>query len=441
MNLAGKKVLIMGMARSGVSAAHCALKAGARVTVTDLRPNAPQVDGAIHVYGEHNPEDFSDADLIVVSPGIPATVPVLEHARNAGKIILSEMGFAASIIQSKGIPIIAVTGTNGKSSVTWFVSQLLEAAGFSVFVGGNLGTALSELAMSDKKPDYAVVEVSSYQLELPGSIAPIAAAALNLTPDHLARHGTMEAYGETKSRIFKHMTRGGYAAVPYDRDKNPQGLLTHGDTDATAIWLDRFPGLKRTGEHIQLRGTPDDGMVALNGLRLLGEHNRDNAAAAILLCVCAGVSRSAIHPRTMSPLPHRLEPVHVSQGVTWINDSKATNVDAALVGIQSITDPVIVLLGGAAKSGSEYERLNQALTTNALSVFCFGEAGPQIATQIQACPVEIVPTMMEAILRAAKRAQTGDSILLSPACASFDEFNNFEERGESFATLAREAKP
>ena len=223
MNLAGQKILVMGMARSGVSAARCALAAGAEVTVTDLRANAPWIEGARHTYGQHVREDFIDADMVIVSPGIPAAAEALDYARDAGVKVVSELGFAAEIIADRGIPIIAISGTNGKSSVTWFVKQLLEAAGHSVFVGGNLGTALSDLALSDNQPDFAVVEVSSYQLELPGKLVPVAAAVLNLAPDHLARHGTMDVYAETKTRLFKHMASSSYAALPSTEKHNPDG--------------------------------------------------------------------------------------------------------------------------------------------------------------------------------------------------------------------------
>jgi len=442
MQLAGKKILIMGMARSGVAAARFAVDAGAQVTVTDLQKTAPRIDGARHQYGSHDPDDFTQADLVVVSPGIPSAIPLLEDVRRAGVQVISEVGFAAEIIQARGIPIIAVTGTNGKSSVTWFISQLLEAAGHTVFVGGNLGTALSELALSKERPDYAVVEVSSYQLELPGMLAPIAAAVLNLTPDHLARHGTMEVYGQTKSKIFQNMTVGGYAAIPHTKSSNPNGWIKHGTTHAAPIWLDRFPGMKREGQTVTLAGTPDDGEIKLDGVQLFGEHNLDNAAAAALLCVCSGVPREAIQPHVLSALPHRLETVHISEkGITWINDSKATNVDAALVGIRSMTTPTIVLLGGASKDGSDYDRLNEALALHTQTVLCFGDAGQRIASAITAPRVEVVPHLADAVLMAAQYAKKDDVVLLSPACASFDEFNNFEERGESFATLAREAKP
>ena len=438
MQLVGQRVVVMGMGRSGVSAARYALAAGAQVTVTDARPDAPKLEGARHRYGAHRRSDFTEADLVIVSPGIPAASPDIVAAQAAGVRVVSELGFAAEIIQGRGVPIIAVTGTNGKSSVTWFIAQLLKAAGHSVFVGGNLGVALTELAASDEQPDFAVVEVSSYQLELPGALAPVAAAVLNLAPDHLGRHGNMAVYGATKTALFSNMGPDSFAALPSNPVTNPDGLLRHGDTAATPLWLDDGPGVTREGDTITLNGTPDNGEVDICGLNLLGTHNRDNAAAAILLAVCAGVARVAIQPAMLTPLPHRLEPVHAAGGITWVNDSKATNVDAAMVGIAGIDAPLIVLLGGAGKAGSDYTRLNPAIAERTRVVICFGAAGPEIAQAIQGPQVLIVPAMRDAVHTAARLARASDVVLLSPAAASFDEFNNFEERGSVFTALAQE---
>jgi UDP-N-acetylmuramoylalanine--D-glutamate ligase len=193
-----------------------------------------------------------------------------------------------------------------------------------------------------------------------------------------------------------------------------------------------------TDKTITLSGTPDDGKVDLSELSLLGRHNQDNAAAAALLAVCAGVARESIKPAVLTALPHRLEPVHSARGITWVNDSKATNVDAAIVGISGIDAPLIVLLGGAGKAGSDYGRLNQALARSARRIICFGDAGPQIAAALDRPEVETVQTLRDAVSTAVKRAQLSDVVLLSPACASFDEFTNFEERGEHFKALAQE---
>lgn len=439
--LNGRNVLVVGMGRSGVSAARYALNQGAMVTVTDGRPDAPTIDGATHRYGALNEADFVAADLIVVSPGVPADTPEIARAISSGTPVVSELAFAAERIQERRIPIIGITGTNGKSSVAWFTSQLIEAAGHTVFLGGNFGTPLTELLQVHPTPDFAVVEVSSYQLELPGNLAPTAAACLNLARDHLSRHGTMDRYAEHKLRLFHQMRPTAHAAIPRDPKANPGGRLNHEGTRAKPLWIGAHPGIAGSGAMLVLSGTPDDGPIDLSELTLLGAHNRDNAAAAILLAVTAGIAREAIDVGCLTALPHRLEPVHTTAGITWVNDSKATNIDAALVGIRGIVQPKIVLLGGAGKAGSDYTRLQAVLDGSIRRVICFGDAGQQIADAIGSSEVSCVSTLSDAVHAAARAAMPNDVVLLSPACASFDEFTNFEERGRAFTALAKEATP
>jgi UDP-N-acetylmuramoylalanine--D-glutamate ligase len=441
MSLSGRQILVMGMGRSGEAAARCAMRQGASVTCTDTRQDAPLIEGASHTYGHHDINEFTKADLVIVSPGVPAKAPPVQAAIKAGVPVLSELAFAAKQVQDRNIPIIAVTGTNGKSSVTWFIGQLLEKAGRNAFVGGNIGTPLSTLADSETTPDLAVVEVSSYQLELPGEFAPQAAAILNLAPDHLGRHGTMSEYAKTKMDLFANMKANGFAATPPVSGADPDGLLSHAGTAAHHLSLNGSPGVQRVGEVLTLTGTPDDGEIDISDLQLLGEHNQDNAAAAALLCVCAGIPRNEIDVGVLSALPHRLEPVHNSRGVTWINDSKATNIDAAFVGISGVTQPAIVLLGGAGKPGSDYARLRPLLDTESHRVICFGAAGNEIAEALALSGTQRVSTLSDAVGLAAQLAQTGDVVLLSPACASFDEFDNFEHRGHVFAAMAQETRP
>jgi len=435
MTLQDKRVLVMGMGRSGQSVAKLALSEGAHVTCTDLQRDAPEIEGCIHVYGYHDRLDFLDADLIIVSPGVPASQRDLKAAAAAGVPLIGELAFAAERLQDKGIPLLAVTGTNGKSSVTDFTGQLLRAAGKRVFVGGNLGHPLTEALAEAEALDVVVVEVSSYQLELPGGLKPTAAVILNLAPDHLGRHKTMENYARTKARIFDQMDSDGLAAISaLDRS----GLLSHGDTAASRCWLGRDPGVRVTGDEILLRGTADDGTVSLQDLKLLGSHNRDNAAAAVFLAVAGGVKRAEIQLAQLTALPHRLEPVHEDGGVRWVNDSKATNVDAALVGIRGIDQPMIVLLGGQGKPGADYGRLKSTLRTQAKAVICFGASGPEIAKALSGLPIHHAHSLNEAVQTARGLAGTNEVVLLSPACASFDEFKDFEDRGHAFSTLARE---
>lgn len=430
-DLAGKRVLVVGMARSGVAAARLALARGARVTTTDLKADAPAVEGAVAVHGQHRREDFLGADLIVVSPGVPARQADLAAAAAAGVPVVGELGFAASLLPA-GLPVGAVTGTNGKSSTTWFLGQLLRAAGRNPFVGGNLGTPLS-MAVGGGW-DAAAVEVSSYQLELPGGFHPRAGVILNLTPDHMGRHGDMANYAATKGRLFAVMGPEDFAILPAG---DPWLAPLAAQTRATVLWLGAAPGVALEGSTLQLRGTPDDGEIALSALKLPGLHNRWNAAAAALLGVCLGLRREALDLGALTALPHRLELVAERDGVRWVNDSKATNVDAALVGIEGLGGQQIVLLGGQGKEGADYGALRPALDRHAAHVICFGATGPEIAAALPGLPLDTVPTLAQAVALAARLAAPGQAVLLSPACASFDEFRDFEHRGAVFTRLAR----
>lgn len=431
VDLAGQRVLVVGMARSGAAAARLALRKGASVTTTDARADAPTVEGCVAVHGQHRREDFLAADLIVVSPGVPAGAPDLVAARQAGVPMMGELAFAASFLKA---PMAAVSGTNGKSSTTWFMGQLCRAAGRAVFVGGNLGTPLSEGV--EAEVDLAVVEVSSYQMELPGHFHPRAAAILNLTPDHLGRHGDMAGYAEAKGRLFAAMNADDYAAVP-SGDPYLSPLIDR--TAARALWLDGDPGLRIQDGTAWLSGTPDDGPVSLSGLRLLGPHNRVNASVAALLAVCMGLRREELDLGALSSLAHRLQPVAEGAGVRWVNDSKATNVDAAVVGVLGVGGTQIVLLGGLGKEGADYRALRPALSQHARQILCFGRDGPEMAEALTGLPVERVATMADAVTRAGALARPGEIVLLSPAAASFDEFRDFEHRGDVFAALARAA--
>jgi len=352
--------------------------------------------------------------------------------------VVSELGAAAGKLQERGVSIVAVTGTNGKSSVTHYCGALLEQAGKKVFVGGNIGRPLTDALSVDVPVEVAVAEVSSYQLELPGPLQPTVAAILNLAPDHLARHGDMENYEATKRRLFDRMDSTGWAGIPAN---DPTGLLQHGDTRAQPAWLDGAPGVHLKADRVCLEGTPDDGDVSLEGLTLLGEHNRHNVATAIWMAVCAGAQRADLDPSQLTALPHRLQPVHTAQGVCWVNDSKATNVDAAMVGICGVDRPLVVLLGGQGKPGADYDRLRPLLQHRARMVICFGQAGPDIATALAGLPLLEVDQLSHAVQSAADIAQSDDVVLLSPACASFDEFTDFEARGHAFGLLAREIHP
>ncbi len=433
VELVQRRVTVVGMARSGLAAARLALRKGARVTCTDRRPDAPIVEGADCIYGEHRRGDFTGADLVVVSPGVPAAQPDLQAAIAAGVPVLGELAFAASLLD---IPLLAVTGTNGKSTTTHLLAQILAGAGMRVFAGGNLGRPLSEAV--DSGAEIAAVEVSSYQMELPGRFHPRAAAILNLTPDHLERHGTMERYGAHKCRVFARMGPRDAAIVPAG---DPLLLRLADAHPGTRYFLGARPGVTQDERRIVLDGVHDPGEVDLAGFPLPGPHNRENLAAAALLAMTgAGIWRADLRPAELSGLPHRLQPVAVRAGVTWIDDSKATNVDSTLVALRAVTLPdTFVLLGGQGKAGSPWELLAAPLQ-RAAGVITFGASGDAIAEVLagEGVRAERSGSMEDAMLRAAGLARSGQSVLLSPSCASFDAFTDYEHRGRAFRARAEE---
>jgi UDP-N-acetylmuramoylalanine--D-glutamate ligase len=387
------------------------------------------MEGVENAMGSHPHSALVNADRVVVSPGIPVASAPVQTALEAGVAVQSELGFAASLLEGNR-SIIAITGTNGKSTVTWFTAGLLSGAGRSVFVGGNLGTPLSEAV--DKEWEVAVVEVSSYQLELPGPFQPSVAVVLNLAPDHLERHGTMEVYAEHKCRLLHVLGEDGIGVLPSDDLLLSKMAAGH---PGERLWLDDLPGVVVRGEVACFA----DGSVDLAGLSAPGALNRWNAAVACLLAHSVGVPLWKMKVPELRALPHRMEPVGDEAGVRWINDSKATNVDATARGLEGLDSPegtLVVLLGGKGKAGSNYRQLKGTLREKARAVICFGDAGPEIAADLEALTPVCVAGLQEAVERARVLAQAGDTVVLSPACASFDEFNDFAERGDRFRQWA-----
>lgn len=432
MRLRGRRVVVWGLGRSGRAAAALAAREGARVLGVDQGLGAAPIEGVELELGPLRAEALREADLIVVSPGIPAAHPLLLEAA-AGAELVGELGFAAGLL---GVPTVGITGTNGKSTVTTFTGVLLGGAARSVFVGGNLGVALSEAALGPR-PALCVVEVSSYQLELPGGFDPRVGVVLNLTPDHLARHGTMEVYARTKCRLFERMGPGDLAMLPVDDER--LAAAAHGVGRGTRVWLGGAPGVRVEGHEAQITLPTVEAALDLSGVRVPGRHNLVHAGTAAALALAMGASVGEVQERlgSLRALTHRMEPVAERDGVLWVNDSKATNVDSALVGVQGLDRPAIVLLGGEAK-GAGFVALAEALRRHP-AVICFGGSGAAIAAELAEVGVacERVGGLREAVALARSLVQPGQAVLLSPGCASFDEFNNFEHRGEVFRTLAQ----
>jgi UDP-N-acetylmuramoylalanine--D-glutamate ligase len=445
-------VAVIGLGASGFAAARLALAKGGDVYVSDLRTEpktaARAADlgaaGARVELGKHDLERLASADEIVVSPGIPPHAPVLSSLRNRGVRWISEPEFAVRFFSA---PLIAVTGTNGKTTTTLLVAHLLEAAGLRAAAGGNVGEELapaaSDLALLPEPPDWYVLEMSSFQLAGVERFRPDIGVITNLAPDHLDRYETVEAYYADKARMVS------------TADASSRWVLPAGD-DAVDALVAQAPGdrfyfgaadapLGHAYVHegrmtLRVNGGAQ-ALLPVDELPLLGAHNLRNALAAALVAKLAGADAPGIREglRSAAPLPHRLAPVLERGGILWVDDSKATNVAAARSAIESLDRPTVWLLGGRDK-GEDFAPLAAAART-ARSIILYGAARERIGAALQAAGVSFVSSdgsFRDAVALAAERAVRGDALLLSPACSSFDMFANYEERGRAFAALAEE---
>jgi UDP-N-acetylmuramoylalanine--D-glutamate ligase len=434
------RTVVMGAGRSGLAAARFLAGQGRSVVLTDLRPE-PSLELELElakarvagVWGDHPLALLEACGEVIISPGIPRTAPFVAEALRRGIPVLGEVELAHHVIRARpgGGRVLAVTGTNGKSTTTDLTAFLLKAAGRAAAACGNLGTPVLEAAQTAPKDTTFVVELSSYQLESVEAFHADAAAFLNLTPDHLARHGTMEAYRQTKLRIFERQAADDLRVVP----------VAHPE------WWDGAPGAGRTA---RFGWSPceawcdaagqlflhDEPLLARTELLIPGDHNVENALAASLLARHAGASLEGLRAglRTYPGLAHRLAFCGERGGVRAYNDSKGTNVDATLTAIHALPGPLVLLLGGTDK-GTSYEPLRAALAGKLRRLVFLGEAIPQLTKELGDLPHEVVPVFNDAVQAALALAQPGDQVLLSPACASFDQFDNFEQRGDRFEAL------
>ncbi len=448
-------VAILGLGSSGDAAARLALAQGAPAYVSDLRTDAPTAArgaqlrelGADVELGAHDLDRIAAASVVVVSPGIPPHAPVLRALRERGCRWVSEPEFAVRFFRA---PLIAVTGTNGKTTTTLLVAHLLREAGLRVGVGGNVGGGLapaaSELVALEPPPAWYVLEVSSFQLADTERFAPDIGVLTNLAPDHLDRYADVEAYWGDKARLFANAT--------------PASRWVLGDQPEVRALAGGCPGTRYTFSTTRTEGVqaylredvlvlrldphgPEEPLLPRADVPLLGLHNVANALAAALTARLAGVSPEVLARGLASAraLPHRMEPVARGGGLTWVNDSKATNVAATVSAVTSVAARVLLLLGGTDK-GESLEPLAAVLPGPVRAAVCYGAAGPRFAARLRAVPgLEVVeaPDLAGAVAEARARAREGDWILLSPAASSFDEFTNYEARGRRFAELAREA--
>lgn len=444
MKLWGKKVLVIGLARSGVAAAELLLGRGAQVTVADKRSAEAlgeslvrlQQAGARAVLGEHSETLLFEHALIVVSPGVPRDLPALQAAAARGVEIIGELELAWRHLT---IPVIAVTGTNGKSTTTTFTGNLLRGSGRRVFVGGNLGTPLCKAVDGDH--DWAVVEVSSFQLEWAPTFRPKVGLLLNVTEDHLDRYRDFDDYAQTKALLFAQQGPDDAAIVNLG-DARTVALTEH--VRASRYFFghgDAVPaGIRHRAGRLELSLGGEWLAVSLAGFMPRGRHNIENLMGAFLAAHLAGASLEELTKLIpqLEGLPHRLEPVRTLEDVRYYNDSKATNVDSVVCSVRDLTEPLVLLMGGRDKGGS-YAPLEPIVHDKARALILFGEAAPIIEGALgHLAPVHRVADLAEATRLARTLAQPGDSVVLSPACSSYDQFPNYEVRGQTFKRLVSE---
>jgi UDP-N-acetylmuramoylalanine--D-glutamate ligase len=450
MELNGKRVLVVGLGKSGVASALFLKKHGAKVSVSDtksgdeLRNEIPVLlDNGITVEtGGHGDRTFRGQDLIVVSPGVPVDAPPLVQARSLGESVIGEMELAAQFLPGA---IVAITGSNGKTTTTTLAGEIITASGFPTLVGGNIGTPAISLAERAKAGTVIVLEVSSFQLETIQTFRPKVAVVLNVTPDHLDRHRTFEIYTDAKARIFENQQGSDFAVLNAD---DPTCVAMGARTRAQVFWFSRLKEVQqgawvRDGNIVLRDAAGQREILQVSEIPLKGAHNLENVLAAVCAGALMGCAPDKIRQavRDFKAVEHRLEFVASIRGVDYYNDSKATNVDATIKALESFPSNIHLILGGKDK-GSDYTVLNDLLRQRVKRVYTIGAAAAKIESQIISSKgggPELVhaETLENAIRKANAAAQAGDVVLLAPACASFDQFKNYEHRGKVFKEIVK----
>ncbi len=444
----GRKALVVGLGDTGLSCARWLHGQAAEVRATDSRMAPPHAERlrtelpeVALTLGAFKQADFDWADLVVVSPGVPLATPAIQAAIGAGKDVVGDVELFARAIAGDDCKVIAITGSNGKSTVTSLVGHLCQAAGLETVVAGNIGLPVLD-ALADQgaaRPDVYVLELSSFQLETTASLAPDAATVLNLSEDHMDRYADMAAYGAAKARIF----HGDGVQVLNRDDARVMAMREHGrsvhsfglEVPAAGQW-----GLRQCeGGYCLAEG--EQVLLAVDALPIAGLHNAANALAALALCRAIGLDYAPLLAalQTFKGLPHRVEKVAMVKGITFYDDSKGTNVGATVAALKGMTCPVVLIAGGDGK-GQDFSPLKEAVK-HARGVVQIGRDGPLIAAAIgDAAPVFRAEGMEAAVRRGFDLAQSGDAVLLSPACASFDMFRNYAHRAEVFVQAVQTLK-
>ena len=439
-------MLVVGLARTGVATALFCAARGARVTATDTRTEKVLGDtvaplrkaGVVLELGGHRQELILDADLVIPSPGVPADAPLLQFARSKGVTIWSEIELASRFLKGR---LIGITGSNGKTTTTSLIEHILRNAGFSTILAGNIGTPVISCVEKSSEKTITVAELSSFQLELIEKFRPNVSVFLNLTPDHLDRHHTLESYGAAKARIFENQTESDRAVLNAD----DPGTTPYAPAKPQLFWFSRRQRVAQgtfVKEHDILfrREGAEEAILKLVDIPLAGAHNVENVLAAVAATRLAGAEPSAIAKgvRSFAGVEHRLEFVAEIGGVRFYNDSKATNVDATLKALDAFPGRMLIILGGKDK-GSDYTLLQAPLREKAILALLIGAAADKIEKQIAgSVAIEQAGTLERAVETAAHAARAGDVVLLAPACASFDQFQNYEHRGRVFKELVHQ---
>lgn len=446
-SLAGKTVAVVGLAKSGVAAARLVRRLGGRVLASDSSPlealsaeaRGLEREGCALWAGGHPDAAFAGAELVVVSPGVPLELPALTAARARGVLVIGELELAWRVMEAD---CIAITGTNGKTTTTALTGELLRTQVRPVLVGGNIGTPLAEHALEFPGDGLVVAETSSFQLDTTDRFRPRVGAILNITPDHLDRHGTMERYIDAKARMLANQTATDCAVLNAD-DPVTAGL--GGRAHGRVIWFSRLAILPH-GVFIydgwivaKLNGSTER-ICPVSEITLRGPHNVENVLAATACALWTGMAPSAIRRGVAAfrGVAHRIERVLDDRGVVYYNDSKGTNVDSTIKALQSFNEPIVLIAGGKGK-GQDFGPLAAAARGRVRRAILIGEDRDKIQTAFESAGMsaESADSLDEAVRRAREAARVGDVVLLSPACASFDMFRNFEHRGEAFKSVVR----
>jgi UDP-N-acetylmuramoylalanine--D-glutamate ligase len=450
MELKNKRVLVVGLGKSGLAAAHFLKECGARVTVSDARPATLIAElselldqGFMVEAGSHGLLTFRRQDLIVVSPGVPMSTPVLTQVRAMGAHIIGELELGVEFLQGE---VIGVTGSNGKTTTTSLLGEILKAAGRPTLVGGNIGLPVTALVAESTGKSWSVIEVSSFQLETVETFRPRIAVVLNITPDHLDRHGSFETYAAAKARITEFQTSDDFLVL---NGEDKQTQMVAAKTKAQIYWFSGRRQIKQGafvhGESIfftKSEGAKPEPVMPVAEITLAGTHNVENVLAAVCAARLAGVEVETIRAAVgaFKAVEHRLEFVRELDGVRYYNDSKATNVDATMKAVASFDGGIHLILGGKDKD-SDYTVLAFLLRERVKTVVTIGSAAEKIERELDGVvKIESAETLARAIAFAHETAATGDTVLLAPACSSFDQFENYEQRGRVFKELVQALK-